>query len=153
MKYRVIAFLSFLSIAFFVHGQAVQEKDISFDILKWHFHHYPQSVSSGWKKGENATRIAFFEHEGEEYKVVYKENGQRVSEEMDMIDRVPVSVIYYLDENYGKYKVNEFLKVTDFDTDDVHFRLEVKSKERGAEVLKFDENLILIDFTLLSKAD
>lgn len=150
---RIIVIFLFSGSAFLVKGQSMPESEISFDILKWHFHHYPNSVHSGWKKGDHDTRIAFFQYQNDRYQVVYTTGGKRLVEEKDMIKEVPVSVSYYLDEKYTKYRIDEFVKVTDFTTDDIHYRLRVRSKENGDEVLNFDENLIPADFTLISKAD
>lgn len=131
----------------------VAEDDVSFEILKWHFHHYPQSVSKQWMSlGEQAYR-ATFDFEGKEVSTVYHQNGKRLSEEVDLTKEIPLSITYYLDERYSKYKVNDFRKITSFSDELVYYKMELKSKEKGEESLSFDEHLIPVDFALISKAD
>lgn len=133
--------------------KAVLEDDVDFDILKWHFHHYPQSASKEWVLlGEQAYR-AKFDFEGREIVTIYTSDGKRLSEEIDMTKDIPLSVTYYLDDKYSKYKVSDFRKITSFSDELIYYKMDIKSKERGDETLSFDESLIPIDFALISKAN
>lgn len=134
-------------------AQVIAEDDVSFEVLKWHFNHYPNSESQGWYQMSEVTLRASFAFEGENYNVVYTSSGTRLSEELDMTKSVPLSVVYYLDDKYGKYKVQEFKRITNFNDEQIYYIMDVKSKDKGEERLSFDEHLIPVDFALVSSID
>ncbi|RED92813.1 hypothetical protein [Marinoscillum furvescens] len=146
------SFLLFSSVVYAQHT-TISEDDVSFEILKWHFHYYPKSESLQWVElGEGLLKaqVAF---EGNVVSIIYNVSGKRLMEEVDLTDNIPVTVSYYLDERYEKYKVQSFIKYTDFSQDRIAYRMKLKSKQKGAEDLEFDENLIPVDFALVSKAN
>ena len=151
VKLVIGAFL--FGVASFSNAQVLTEDDIGFEILKWHFHHYPQSERKQWNKvGEHALQ-AEFTFNNKDYKTTYLSDGVRLSEEMDMTKEVPVSITYYLDEKYDKYKVQSFRKITVFQDEQVYYAMSIKSKDKGDETLSFDEHLIPVDFALISSID
>ncbi|MEQ8473427.1 MAG: hypothetical protein RIC35_19675 [Marinoscillum sp.] len=140
--------------SFFCEAQTVVlEDEVAFEILKWHFHHYPKSTTKQWMSlGEQAYR-AEFAFDGKEVVTVYLSDGKRLSEEVNLTKDMPLSLTYYLEDKYSKYKVADFRKITNFSDEMVYYKMEVKSKEKGDETLSFDEDLIPIDFALISKAN
>ncbi|WP_421894238.1 hypothetical protein [Marinoscillum sp.] len=136
------------------HAQLVNESDISFDILKWHFHYYPKSETKQWiNLGEDTYTVSFV-FESLDVSVVYDSRGKRIEERVDVTNNIPVSLVYHLDDHYEKYKVTRFEKVTKFKQDNsVGYEMKIKSKEKGDEQLYFDQNMVPIDFNLISKAD
>lgn len=132
----------------------VDESDISFDILKWHYHHYPNSTMSAWKiVDQGAYYKADFVFNGFDVVTIYSSEGKVLVERIDMAKNVPISLIHHLDGIYEKYKVKEFDKITDFTNETVYYEMNIKSKEVGEETLNFDEHLIPVDFNLISKAN
>lgn len=139
--------------ALFCNGQVLTEDDIGFEMLKWHFHHYPHSVSKQWQKiGEHAMQAEFTFNE-KDYKTIYLLDGTRLSEEVDMTKDLPLSIEYYLDEKFGKYKVQSFKKVTVFKDEKLYYSMSLKTKDKEDETLSFDEHLIPVDFALISSID
>jgi len=128
----------------------VAEEDVSFNILKWHYNYYPNSESKQWyTMGEGAYQVELF-FEGKDMTITYTAEGKRLEEMVDLTKNVPVSVSYYLDEKYGKYKVIEFVKITTFDDDHTGFRLKLKSKDFGDDLISFDQNLVPVSGELLT---
>lgn len=154
IKLIITGFSCFLFCGYLPAQQKViSEDDVSFEVLKWHFHYYPKSESLQWVElGEGLlkSRVNF---EGKIVSTIYNTSGRRLMEEVDLTNDVPVTITYYLDDRYEKYKVQSFVKLTDFAQERVAYRMSVKSKERGVENLEFDENLIPVDFALVSKAN
>ncbi|VXD19841.1 hypothetical protein [Marinoscillum sp. 108] len=135
-------------------AQLVSESDISFDILKWHFHHYPKSETKQWLDSGEDTYTVSFVFESMDVSVVYDSRGKRIEERVDVSNSMPVSLVYHLDDQYEKYKVMRFEKVTKFKQDNsVGYEMKIRSKEKGDEQLYFDQNMVPIDFNLISKAD
>ena len=132
--------------------RAISEEDLEFNFLKWHYAEYPKTVVS-WESlsigGEEFFR-GTFDFEGRETIVLYKTDGRIIQEEADLTKNVPVSLLHYLDDFYLKYKVLSFTRITDYQSDDTSFKMEIKSKENGIEILEFDKNLIPIDSELVS---
>ncbi|MEO9473947.1 MAG: hypothetical protein ABJG41_00365 [Cyclobacteriaceae bacterium] len=132
--------------------RAISEDDLEFNFLKWHYAEYPKTTVS-WESlrigGEEFFR-GTFDFEGYEMRVLYKTDGRMLQEEADLLKNVPVSLLHYLDDFYLKYKVMSFTRITDFQSDDISFKMEIKSKENGIEILEFDKNLIPIDSELVS---
>ncbi|MEP0368846.1 MAG: hypothetical protein ABJN36_20545 [Cyclobacteriaceae bacterium] len=132
--------------------QAISEDDLEFNFLKWHYAKYPKTTVS-WESlgigGEEFLR-GTFDFEGFEMKVLYKTDGRVIQEEADLSKNVPVSLLHYLDDFYLKYKVLSFTRITDMQSDDISFKMEIKSKENGIEILEFDKNLIPVDSELVS---
>ncbi len=148
----VMAFFLF-GVATFCNAQVLTEDDIGFEILKWHFHHYPQSISKQWQKLGDQAIQAEFTFNNKDYKTIYLLDGIRLSEEVDMTREVPVSIEYYLDEKYDKYKVQYFKKISVFKDEQIYYSMSVKTKDKGEETLSFDEHLIPVDFALISSID
>ena len=132
----------------------VSEDEISINILKWHFHHYPQSTSNVWKVINDGKLFeSDFIFEDKAYYVTYSAKGKVLTEVVDLSDEVPVALLAQLDEQYEKYKVNNFERITNFADETIFYKLEIKSKENGQEELNFDKDLIPINFNVLSKAN
>lgn len=153
-KYKtlMIAVFSVFTIAISQQASAQQtilEDDVSFNILKWHFHHYPQSTTSQWYAlGEGLLKVECV-FGNNQISVLYNPKGNRLTEEVDMTKSLPVSIEYLLDEKYEKYKIQDFIKVTNFESEMIIYNLTVKTKERGVINMKFDEHFVAIDDNML----
>lgn len=152
----LITALSFFSHTTFSQDRAITEDDIGFEILKWHYHFYPNNSNSTWRivgRGNDELYRADFEFEEQEITAFYNSEGEIVSEEIDLRDKVPVSLIHYLDDLYPKYKITSFLKITtvtgNMEKTIVH-ELGVKDKEHGNFILRFDKDLIPFPDNLLT---
>lgn len=129
--------------------RVVDETEISFTILKWHFHHYPMSETEKWIVAGDTYRV-YCVKDGVELVVDYNESGNRLKETADLTREIPVTLTYYLDNKYSKYKIQLFERKTDFRDDSVKYEMLVKSKERGDELLHFDGDLIPIGDKLIT---
>lgn len=150
---KLVIAVFFFGVASLSEAQVITEDEVDFQILKWHFHYYPNSETVKWQKmGDHALQVSFG-FEEKIFNTVYLTDGTRMSEEVDLTKEVPVSVQYYLDEKYGKYKVQEFKKVTSFKDDQIYYAMSLRTKDQGEESLSFDEHLIPVDFALISSID
>lgn len=125
----------------------IDEDDLDFTVLKWHYDLYPKTVSV-WEvlniDGVESYR-AKFNFKGYPVSAIYNSNGKLISEETDLTRNVPVSLVHYLDESFDKYKVLSFVRITDAESESVSFELEIKSKQKGVQIIVLEENLIPLD--------
>lgn len=143
----------FFGMVSMAEAQQMEEAEVPFEILKWHFNHYPNSESQSWQNLNDHALVAEFTFKEGSYRTVYLMDGKRLSEEMDMTKNIPLSIQYYLDDKYGKYKVQNFTKVTNFSEEQTYYTMGLKTKANPEEKLSFDEHLIPIDFALISSID
>lgn len=142
--YYFIVFFSCLNLLAACQVRELQEEDLDFNILKWHYNHYPKTLVS-WehlKSNDSEVLRAEFIFKGYPTIAFYTSNGELISEEVDLSKNVPVSILHYLDETYEKYRVISFLRITDVKTANVSFQLEIKSKKEGYRIIGFDDHLI-----------
>lgn len=149
MKIAFVAILLFSAQVSFSQS-AITEDQVDFNILKWHFHHYPKSTTQQWYDMGEGVLKAEFTFNDLPVSTTYNSAGKRIDEQMDITKEVPVSVSFYLDERYEKYKVQQFVKSVNFTTKEVRHILELRTKNQGIVFLKFDENLVPIESELIS---
>ncbi len=148
----VMGFLCF-GLTYICSAQSLPEDEIGFEILKWHFNYYPKSETKQWVKLEDEILQAEFVFQGKNYKTTYLTDGARLSEEVDLSKELPLTIKYFLDERYEKYKVQYFNKIVVFKNELTYYTMSVKSKEKGEETLSFDEHYVPVDFALISSID
>ncbi len=135
--------------------QNVSESEIDFSVIKWHYHEYPKSSNVVWNifvspEKETVYR-ASFEFKGREMTACYDESGELLTEYEHLDDELPISIQYYLEGEYRKYKVISFVKQTDFSTQDIWYTLQVKTKDQGEQQIELDKNLIPFKTELLTR--
>lgn len=148
MKKNTIVFLFFaLFLTGLTRAQTISEDDLPFTFLSWHYNNYPGAVENQWTKLEkNGEELLFvdFQHEGRNLAVTYKTNGRRVKARIKYNEKdVPDIVNAFLSEQFGKFKVNEFMKTDIYEGPNVadffySARLKVKKENH---VLYFDKEL------------
>ncbi|MFY0599535.1 MAG: hypothetical protein JXR03_07670 [Cyclobacteriaceae bacterium] len=155
--FRIIA-ISGLLISFLSESDSqikvILEDDIDFNVVKWHYIEYPNAHATWEEISINAGAKLYraeFEFEGHPRRVIYNSQGIRMQEEANLTKNVPVSLLSYLDDIYLKYRILSFTRITDFRLEEkVTFKVEVKSKSNGVEILEFDKNLIPLDSVFVS---
>lgn len=156
-KLLIAGFLLFYGNELRAQEKTFTEDAMSFEILKWHYHYYPNSSNNVWKQigqGKNMLYRCDFQYKGDNISAYYKNGGTLVSEELDMKEKIPISLVHYLDDRYDKYKVVSFMKVSTFlsaNQKEVVYEMDVRNKEHGTFTLNFDENLIPYPDNLLSE--
>ncbi len=153
----IVAILFLISLPSISQVSDIVEDDIDFKLLKWHYSKYPKTTAM-WKvlkvQGQPDVYQANFVFQSYQTIVLYTHEGEIIEEEVDLSSNVPVSILAYLDDFYLKYKVNSYVRITDFKSDsEVTYEMKIKSKERGVELIEFDSNLIPIDNDLVSRSN
>lgn len=150
---KLVIVMLLLGVSRIGDAQIINEDEVGLQVLKWHFYHYPNSETLKWKRLEENSLQVDFIFEEKNHQVIYLADGIKSIEKIDLSNDVPISVQYYLDEKYGKYKVQDFVRITDFEDDQMYYLMSLKVKDKGVETLSFDEHLIPVDFTLISSID
>ncbi|MBV6647698.1 MAG: hypothetical protein KI790_19725 [Cyclobacteriaceae bacterium] len=122
---------------------SVLEDELSIHILKWHYEKYPLSTSTWTKFIDEDGKLRFQAKvllEKEKYIATYNTRGNIILEEQLFGKDVPVSISYFLDDNFDKYRIGSFSRVTKFLEQRVEYVLDLKLKT-GDLTLKFDEDM------------
>lgn len=149
MKIAFVAILIFGVESVFSQSPLTEDQ-VDFNVLKWHFHHYPKSITQQWSDLGEGVLKADFTFNDQTVSTTYTSSGKRVEEQIDISKDVPVSVTFYLNERYDKYKVLQFVRVTNFATKEIRHSLQLRTKNQGDIFLRFDENLVPIETELIS---
>ncbi len=130
-------------------AQKVEEEDLSFDFLKWHYVKYPGAEAKQWTKikkdGADFVYVEF-SFEGQDYSVTYTADGQRTKERVKYAKKdIPSSASEFLGEKFAgeKFKVDEFEQLNLFEGSkqiDSFYLMEVKVN-KDEYILYFDDNL------------
>lgn len=150
---KVLLVTMLLSLAIVSWGQVsyLQENEIEFDILHWHYDKYNNAESDQWYKtvvdGKTYFGVSFV-YEDQQYKTLYDDKGRIISEKKIMSTKdLPVEIKKVLDYRIVKYKVKDYVIETLFEYKnpiETHHRVDARTKTGGQVLLWFNEDYDVI---------
>lgn len=141
MRSIIILFTVILNFHYSFGQIEIEENDVDFNILKWHFHNYPNSQTIQWfEMGEGSYKVVFNFNDSK-ISTYYMPDGHILSEITDLTDQIPQTLLFYAEERYPKSKILEYAKHIDFTINKTYYQLFLKLKDKKSILLRFDENL------------
>ncbi len=145
MKSRIAFFLiSFLTITWCfsqTSPQPISEEDLSIKIIARHYDLNNGAQETKWfisELNDEKVYIARFELDKDEKEVYYNQYGRPIID-ATIKNQIPVILLDYIGERYEKFKVLEYKKTKNLETESSKHSVSIKTKKYGELVLDFDQ--------------
>lgn len=145
MKTKIAFFLTFfLSVTLsFAQSplQPVNEEDLSIKIIARHYDLQNGVEETEWfvsEYNDEKVYIARFELDKVEKEVYYNQYGRPIID-ATIKNQIPVILLDYIGERYEKFKVVQYKKTKNLETESSKHSVAIKTKKYGELVLDFDQ--------------
>jgi len=125
----------------------IPEDQVPPNVVAKHYHS-TSAATSMWQEittNEGVEYAATYDEHGLGKVAIYNKYSRLVREITSLGTDAPVSIVYLLEERFEKFKVLDYRRIEDLNTQVVTYELNIKTKSAGELSLLFDSNLMLIE--------
>lgn len=145
MKAKVVFFSIFIFSLTLSYSQsnpqAISEEDLSLKIIARHYDLQNGAEGTEWfvsELNDEKVYIARFELDKVQKEVYYNGYGRPIMD-ATIKNQIPVVLMDYIGERYEKFKVIEYKKTKNLETESSKHSVAIKTKQFGELVLDFDQ--------------
>jgi hypothetical protein len=159
MRSKIAFFQILFFIVFFGYAQVeptpISEDDLSLKVIARHYDLHTGAEGTEWfvsELNDEKVYIAQFEFDKEDKEVVYNQYGRPIMD-ATIKNQIPVVLLDYIGERYEKFKVIEYKKTKNLETERSNHSVSIKTKEFGEVVLGFDQYFTPTDSGVLTASN